>query len=124
MHMTVPMGKRSKSLHGPYHCRPAAIPINFSLVYIADGLVSLPAELSQKRPVIAKIHSQSSRYAEYPFMHAIQACTLPAASQCSPAILGLRVTMRHIGKHFFFEPMGKHEGALRSATRADPSLPA
>jgi hypothetical protein len=86
--MTVPVDEVAERLNRAYHCRNAAITVDFKPENIADGIVCRPAELSQKLPVESKIHPQPFRYREYP---------LP---------------VRYLGKNFILKPVCKQQGPL------------
>jgi hypothetical protein len=100
MDVRVEIYKRSKSLHGPDHGGNAAVSINFQCVNVPHGLPRCVAKLAQQRTVVAEIHPQTPWNSEHP---------LP---------------VRHIGKHFIIEPVGKQQGAFLRTTGTCPSSPA
>jgi len=100
MNMRVPVDKISKSLHGPDHCRHAAVPFNLKPEHIADSVVCRPAEFTEKFPVVAKIDPQPFRDGKDP------------------------LTVRHIGKHLLVKAMSEHKGAFLVAGGAAGALAA
>jgi hypothetical protein len=85
MYVTMKMNEIAEGLNGADHCGNTAVAVDFQSVYVTYRFPGSTAELAQKAPVESEINPQPFRNGKNP---------LP---------------MRHVGKHFIFETMGKQQ---------------